>query len=242
MATYSGANAVPTDIRVNGQACGGAVPPVPPNPNPQPGRPPRPIPGQVEAEDYDQMQGIDTESCSEGGKSVGYQEVGDWFEFQIEVASDGSYDFEFRVASQEASGAFDLLFDGQRLASLQVPNTGAWQSWTSLSTQVSLRAGVHTLRLLTIGKLWNLNWFKAVKGSGVPNPNPNPNPNPGQGFVGQHGRLRVQGSQLVDQAGLPIQLKGMSSHGLQWYGHFMNAGSLKWLRDNWGMFVKQHMR
>lgn len=33
-----------------------------------------------------------------------------------------------------------------------------------------------------------------------------------------HGQLKVCGTQLCDKANTPIQLKGMSSHGLQWYG------------------------
>ncbi|MHA6529872.1 cellulase family glycosylhydrolase [Paenibacillus sp. BAC0078] len=53
--------------------------------------------------------------------------------------------------------------------------------------------------------------------------------------VSQNGQLRVSGSQLVNQAGQAIQLKGMSSHGLQWFGQYANYNSMKWLRDNWGM-------
>nr|WP_315971349.1 cellulase family glycosylhydrolase [Paenibacillus sp. N3.4] len=55
--------------------------------------------------------------------------------------------------------------------------------------------------------------------------------------VSQNGQLRVSGSNLVNQTGQTIQLKGMSSHGLQWYGQFVNYDSMKWLRDNWGMTV-----
>ncbi|MBP7793171.1 MAG: cellulase family glycosylhydrolase [Candidatus Goldbacteria bacterium] len=36
--------------------------------------------------------------------------------------------------------------------------------------------------------------------------------------VSENGKLRVQGLQLVNACGYPVQLKGVSSHGLQWYG------------------------
>ena len=36
--------------------------------------------------------------------------------------------------------------------------------------------------------------------------------------VSENGKLRVQGLQLVNACGNPVQLKGVSSHGLQWYG------------------------
>ena len=53
------------------------------------------------------------------------------------------------------------------------------------------------------------------------------------GAVSENGKLGIIGSQLINQAGLPIQLRGMSSHGLQWFGEFMNDRSIEWLRDDW---------
>jgi len=37
----------------------------------------------------------------------------------------------------------------------------------------------------------------------------------------------------VKNARLSKELVGMSSHGLQWYGQYMNYDSIKWLRDDW---------
>ena len=50
-------------------------------------------------------------------------------------------------------------------------------------------------------------------------------------------QLQIIGSDLCDSNGNPIQLKGMSSHGLQWYGNYMNYDSLKYLKDSWGINV-----
>ena len=57
--------------------------------------------------------------------------------------------------------------------------------------------------------------------------------------VDQKGYLRVVGNQLCNQQGQPIQLRGMSSHGLQWYfaAKFVNQDCLKYLRDNWHISV-----
>lgn len=57
------------------------------------------------------------------------------------------------------------------------------------------------------------------------------------GFVSQHGHLRANGTQLVDKNNQQVQLRGMSSHGLQWYGDYMNIDSIRWLRDDWGINV-----
>jgi aryl-phospho-beta-D-glucosidase BglC (GH1 family) len=53
---------------------------------------------------------------------------------------------------------------------------------------------------------------------------------PGNG-VNKHGKLRVEGTRLLDQDGNAVQLRGMSSHGLYWYPEYINAGALKTLKE-----------
>ncbi len=45
--------------------------------------------------------------------------------------------------------------------------------------------------------------------------------------------LEVIGANLCDQEGNSVLLKGMSSHGLQWFGNYMNRSAIQWLRDDW---------
>lgn len=59
----------------------------------------------------------------------------------------------------------------------------------------------------------------------------------GRTVVERFGRLRVEGTQLVAEDGRPVQLRGMSSHGLQWAGKFANEDVLRWLRDDWNIQV-----
>ena len=44
--------------------------------------------------------------------------------------------------------------------------------------------------------------------------------------VRHHGALRVEATQLVNNAGEVVQLRGMSSHGLQWYPEYTNYRAL----------------
>lgn len=53
------------------------------------------------------------------------------------------------------------------------------------------------------------------------------------GPIAVHGALRVEGTQLVNQHGASIQLRGMSSHGLQWFGDCYNDSSLTALAGDW---------
>lgn len=57
--------------------------------------------------------------------------------------------------------------------------------------------------------------------------------------VQQNGQLRVIGLKLCNQYGNPIQLRGMSTHGIQWYGwgSCLNEASLNALAYDWGADV-----
>lgn len=52
-----------------------------------------------------------------------------------------------------------------------------------------------------------------------------------------NGKLSVKGTQLVNEKGEALQLKGLSSHSIASYGNLVNLESLKWLRDDWGINV-----
>lgn len=55
----------------------------------------------------------------------------------------------------------------------------------------------------------------------------------GKTVVERYGNLQVIGTDICDQNGQPVQIRGMSSHGLQWYGKFANKDVITWLRDDW---------
>jgi endoglucanase len=51
--------------------------------------------------------------------------------------------------------------------------------------------------------------------------------------VALHGQLKVCGTKLCDKFNKPIQLRGMSTHGLQWYKQCVNDKSLDALATDW---------
>lgn len=55
--------------------------------------------------------------------------------------------------------------------------------------------------------------------------------------LANHGKLSVNGVNLVDSKGQKFQLKGVSTHGLQWFPQYVNKDTFKDLRDNWGANV-----
>lgn len=55
----------------------------------------------------------------------------------------------------------------------------------------------------------------------------------GSGFAGTHGALHLDGTRLVDQNGDPVQLYGMSTHGIAWFPDYVNYDAFQTLRDDW---------
>ena len=52
-------------------------------------------------------------------------------------------------------------------------------------------------------------------------------------FAELHGSLSVSGNQLMDQNGDPIQLYGMSTHGIGWFPQYVNNDAFRTLKDDW---------
>lgn len=55
--------------------------------------------------------------------------------------------------------------------------------------------------------------------------------------VSIHGALSVKGTNIVDKNGQVMQLKGISTHGLQWFPQYVNKETFEFMRDEWGINV-----
>ena len=53
--------------------------------------------------------------------------------------------------------------------------------------------------------------------------------------VKKNGRLSVKGTRLVKSQGKAVVLKGVSTHGINWFPQYVNKAAFKTLRDNWGV-------
>ena len=51
------------------------------------------------------------------------------------------------------------------------------------------------------------------------------------------GALHVEGAHLVDAAGNPVQLRGVSTHGIAWYPQYVNQEFFNELKQEWGANV-----
>lgn len=125
------------------------------------------IPGLLQAEDYCDNSGIQTENCSEGGQNVGYIEAGDWIEFKVFSALDDTVAIEYRIASQTAGGIIELQSitesGTETLHTIDFSATGDWQNWATVRKNAYVPGGNYTLRLVAKKTGFNINWIQIME-------------------------------------------------------------------------------
>jgi len=149
---------------------------------------PQSIPGIIQAEDFDGGgEGVgfrDTDASNNGGQyratavdvetagdspgayNVGWTSAGEWLNYSVNVAADGLYTLQARVASSGDGGVFHIEFDGvNKTGPMTNSDSGGWQTWRTLTkTNISLSGGPHIMRLVmdsngANGTIGNFNYF-----------------------------------------------------------------------------------
>ncbi|GAA2582018.1 cellulase family glycosylhydrolase [Dactylosporangium fulvum] len=122
-------------------------------------------------------------------------------------------------------------------------------TWSSVHSTTTGNGGVDTItglnatgryvRVLGTARStqWGYSlWEFDVYGTG-PSVPPTSNPPTGSTPAAINGQLRVCGVRLCNQYNQPIQLRGMSTHGIQWYSQCVTDASLNALATDWNADV-----
>jgi GH18 family chitinase len=122
----------------------------------------------IQAESYSSMSGIQTEATTDtgGGSNVGYADTGDWMAyFNVNFPTSGNYVIEYRVASAVTGGRLssDLSAGTIQLGAVNVPNTGGWQNWQTITQTVNVNTGTYNFGIYVQNTGFNLNWFRITK-------------------------------------------------------------------------------
>lgn len=119
------------------------------------------IPGTIEAEHFSSQTGFQVEDTQDvgGGQNLGYTDAGDRLSYEVEVAEAGEYQLAIRVSSSGGTEGLRFVLGDAELTTIAVADTGDWQNWVTLTTTVTLPAGLNTLHIEAVGGAWNLNWF-----------------------------------------------------------------------------------
>ena len=150
------------------------------------------VPGTVQAENYDtggqgvaynvtavngsansyRSDGVDLEATTDsgGGYDVGWTAAGQWFKYTVNVATAGTYALSLRLAAPTAvTNALQINnAAGTDLTGvITAPATGGWQTWTTVTANITLPAGVQTLTIDQDSPGWNINYLTfATSGGG----------------------------------------------------------------------------
>jgi hypothetical protein len=110
----------------------------------------------------------DTQNASGAGAyDIGWTTPGQWFKYTVNVATAGTYSVAFRLSSPY--GITDALHiansagansPGPALTgSVAVPNTGGYETWTTVTTSITLPAGTQTLAVVQDTNGWNFHFM-----------------------------------------------------------------------------------
>ena len=153
---------------------------------------PAAVPGTVQAANYDtggkgvaynvtsvngtansyRSDGVDLEACTDTGcgYDIGWTAAGQWFNYTVNVAAAGTYTVSLRLAAPAAvtDGLHIANGSGANLSgNVNVPATGGYQAWTTVTASVTLPAGVQTLTVDQDSPGWNIHSMAfATGGSG----------------------------------------------------------------------------
>jgi len=157
---------------------------------------PFPVPGSIEAEDFDNGgEGVSWHDLTAGNQGGFYRtdtdvdiiaptgtatgavvnnfQAGEWLEHTISVAQAGTYRLEAHVSSEFFTSRWHAEIDGVNVTgSVAVPNTGFWSTfqWVGVGG-ISLSAGQHVLRVQADQEYFN---FDALRITAQTNTTPLP--------------------------------------------------------------------
>lgn len=189
-------------------------------------------PVRYESENAVISQGV-VESNHTGFTGTGFVNfnnvTGSSVEYTVNVPTTGPYSLSFRYANGTTTNRpLQITVDGvQMSAGLAFNGTGAWTTYSTVTTNAQLTAGTHKIKTTATTANGGPNadslTLDSTSAAGTP--------------VSINGQLHVCGTKLCNQNNKPIQLRGMSTHGLQWYSQCVKTASLDALANDWNADV-----
>ncbi len=140
-----------------------------------------PIPGIVQAEDFDKggqeftffdtgtsniagayrpNEEVDIYDRNGTGFHIGNAMPGEWYEYTVDVKTAGKYQAGFQLASLMGGGKFQVKIGKVVSDTLRAPRTNSWLTTQKVTTTLLLEAGVQIMRFSVISDpLFNIDYY-----------------------------------------------------------------------------------
>ncbi len=128
---------------------------------------------RIEMENYDEHLGIDMGPTTDvgGGMAIGAIHENDYVAFENVDFDDGATYCEIRTTGPYTTSTAQLRLDsldGPIIGEIELPITGGWENYTTVSADISGATGIHKLYVVFInghhgGGYANINWLQFYK-------------------------------------------------------------------------------
>lgn len=158
---------------------------------------------------------VDIEAAAGGGYNVGWIEATEWLAYNsVNFPTSGSYTIRLQVASLNGGGSASIDLNGGSivLGTVNIPSTGGWQNWQTVSINATVNAGTYNLGVYALAGGWNFNWIEIV-------------PNGGGGGGGNGGATWSDEFDSINQSNWTFETGGggWGNNELQYYTNGNNA-------------------
>ena len=149
----------------------------------------KPIPGTIAAVHYNEggegvgyhdlsngnaggkyrSENVDIRDSDEGGENIGWNQTGEWYQYNVNVQATGPYHLGLRYATTYTTCKVRIYCDGADVSGIvSIPATTNWSIWrTAVLKNLNLPAGNHTIRLETVEGEFDFSTLKFESGTTI---------------------------------------------------------------------------
>ena len=124
------------------------------------------IPTRIEAENFHNMVGSEIQPTSDQDSDImlGGGKAGSYSDYKIIVPSTKTYTLDFRYATQMNKADYSILIDEVEILRDTLESSGGWNKFKTISRNIELTEGHHTLRIFINTPWYRLNWLEINEG------------------------------------------------------------------------------
>ena len=109
--------------------------------------------------------GVDLYKLADGGIAIGYNDLGEWYQYTFNVKANAKYKITTNVSSGNNTSAFKLYIDDKAITEdISVPQTAdnKWDIYEAITAHsgIDLTAGEHVMKVEVTSAFFNIDWIK----------------------------------------------------------------------------------